>query len=294
MNKTYLIAGATGYLGKHLVNAAKAAGHHVRAVARSPQNVPDCADEVIVAEATDAESLVGICDGVDVVVSALGITRQRDGLSYEDVDYAANRNVLHEAIRAGVGRFGYVHVLNAEQMLNVPMVRAKARFAEELKHAEIDSTLICPSGFFSDIEEVLEMARRGRVYLFGDGSTRVSPIDGRDMAAVCISAVDAGQSELDVGGPETLSFQEIAELAFEVLGKPARVTHIPHRVGTLGVGAAKLFGFGKSVGPFEFFVAASALDMSAPHHGSIRLREHFERLEGNAIPQSREKEVLSV
>ena len=53
MNKKYLIAGATGYLGRHLVEAGKAAGHQVRAVARSPQNVPDCADEVIVAEATE-------------------------------------------------------------------------------------------------------------------------------------------------------------------------------------------------------------------------------------------------
>ena len=99
MNKTYLIAGATGYLGKHLVKAANAAGHRVHAVARSPENVPDCADEVIVAEATNAESLVGICDGVDVVVSSLGITRQRDGLSYERPDLGAE--VVKPVIGAG-------------------------------------------------------------------------------------------------------------------------------------------------------------------------------------------------
>ena len=294
MKKTYLIAGATGYLGKYLVKAAKSAGHRVIALARSPKNVPACADEVITAEATHAESLKGVCDGVDVVVSALGITRQKDGLSYQDVDYQANRNILDEALRAGVKRFAYVHVLNAKQMLHVPMVQAKERFAEELRRASIDSTIVCPSGFFSDIEEFLQMARRGRVYLFGDGRSQVTPIGGRDMAEVCISAVDVEKDELNVGGPETLSFQQMAELAFEVLGKPARITHVPLRAGTFGVAAAKLFGFGKAVGPFEFFVAASALDMQAPHYGSLRLREHFEQLEGKNTKKLPHSELLSV
>ena len=278
MSKTYLIAGATGYLGKHLVRAAKGAGHHVRALARKPQAVPNCADEIISAEATDSASLRGVCDGVDVVVSALGITRQRDGLSYDDVDYAANKNILDEALRAGVRRFGYVHVLNAEQLLHVPMVHAKARFAEELERAPIDSTVISPSGFFSDIEEVLAMARSGRVFLFGNGGSEVTPIDGRDMAEVCVAAIEAGADKLDVGGPETWTFQGIAELAFEVLGKPPKVTRIPTGFGTLGVAIAKRIGLGKAVGPLEFFVAASSINMRAPHHGSRRLREHFESL----------------
>lgn len=293
MNRTYLIAGATGYLGKHLVRAAKSAGHRVHALARNPQNVPQCADEIFAAEATDADSLKGVFTGVDVVVSALGITRQRDGLSYDDVDYAANKNILNEAERAGVKRFGYVHVLNADQMLQVPMVRAKERFAKELRKSSIDSTVISPSGFFSDIEEVLLMAKKGRVYLFGDGSSLVSPISGRDMAEVSISAVDSGQDELDVGGPETMSFQQIAELAFDVLGKPAKVTHIPQRLGRLGVAAAKLFGFGKVVGPFEFFVTASALDMCAPHYGTRRLREHFESLERKGSKQATDEELVT-
>ena len=168
------------------MRAAKSVGHRVYALARNPQNVPECADEIIAAEATNADSLKGVFAGVDVVVSALGITRQRDGLSYDDVDYAANKNILNEAERAGVKRFGYVHVLNAKRMLHVPMVRAKERFAEELRNSSIDSTVICPSGFFSDIEEVLLMAKKGRVYLFGDGSSQVRPLGGRDMAEVSI------------------------------------------------------------------------------------------------------------
>ena len=45
-------------------------------------------------KATHPESLAGVMDGVDVTVSALGITRQVDGLTYYDVDHQANVNLL--------------------------------------------------------------------------------------------------------------------------------------------------------------------------------------------------------
>ncbi|GAB5402793.1 MAG: SDR family oxidoreductase [Aureliella sp.] len=275
MPKKYLIAGSTGYLGKQLVRATKRAGHEVRALARDPSRLPADVDEVVVAEATDPESLTGICDGVDVVISALGITRQRDGLTYEAVDYAANRNVLNEALKAEVERFGYVNVLNTERMVHVPMVEAKARFVEELRRAPIASTIINPSGFYSDLGEVLKMAQSGRVFLFGDGNTSVSPIGGRDMAEVCISAIDKQADTIDVGGPETLTFNEVAQLAFNVLNQPAKITHLPLGLGKLAVRLAKLLGFGKGVGAFEFFVAASGIDMDAPNFGCQTLEQHF-------------------
>ena len=278
MSKKYLIAGATGYLGRQLVHAAKEAGHEVRALARDDSRLPAAVDEVFNAEATDPDSLSGLCHGGDVVISALGITRQRDGLTYEDVDYKANRNILNEALKANVGQFAYVHVLNADQMQHVPMVNAKTRFAAELRRSPIASTIISPSGFYSDLGEVLKMAQAGRVYLFGDGGTLVSPIDGRDMADVCITAVEQQLDTIDVGGPATLTFNQVAELAFRVLDKPAKITHLPLSIGKLGVQLAKLLGFGKAVGAIEFFVAASGIDMKAPNYGSKTLEQHFSQL----------------
>ena len=101
--------------------------------------IPDAVAAEIVVEdtvayaygGTDHHSFADVrrqLEGADLVVSALGITRQRDGLSYRDVDYQANANLLGEALRAGVPRFGYVRVLHAEQMLHVPLVRAKHDF----------------------------------------------------------------------------------------------------------------------------------------------------------------------
>ena len=47
-------------------------------------------------------TLNGICDGIDVVISSIGITKQKDGLTYMDVDYQGNMNLLKEAKKEGI------------------------------------------------------------------------------------------------------------------------------------------------------------------------------------------------
>jgi len=291
--QTVLVVGATGYLGGHLVKAFHAAGYTVHALARSPKKLAKLApfiDRVHQGEATNPESLIGICSDVDIVISALGITRQRDGLSYMDVDYQANRNILDEAIRAGVERFAYVHVLNAEQMPHIAMAAAKSKFARELDAAPIKSTIICPSGFYSDLAEILTMARKGKVYLFGNGEARISPIDGADLAKVCVASVQNGETWVKAGGPHSLSQNEIATLAFETLGTPPRISHIPLWLARFLVSSAKIIGFGSSVGALDFFLATSSLDMTAPPHGEITLAQDYaERAEQssdvNGVPK---------
>jgi len=81
------IAGATGYLGRHLCAEYQRRGWYVIALVRkTTQAAPIGADQLIQAQATDPATLRGVMTGVDLVVSCLGITRQTDGLGYWDVD----------------------------------------------------------------------------------------------------------------------------------------------------------------------------------------------------------------
>lgn len=277
-SKAVLIAGATGYLGRHLISAYHSAGYRVFALARRPEaliGLDKQIDEIVYGEATKPETLSGVMKDVDLVVSALGITRQKDGLSYKQVDYQANRNLLDAALASGVAQFLYVHVKNAEQMPGVEMAAAKARFAAELDAADIHSTIVAPSGFFSDLVEVLDMARKGRVYLFGDGKALVSPIDGHDLAVACVAASEEGTARIEVGGPQALSLNETAEIAFAILGKKPGISHLPVAPVRALLGAAKWFGLGQQIGALDFFVAASQLDMSAPANGSVTLAQFF-------------------
>jgi uncharacterized protein YbjT (DUF2867 family) len=276
--KKVLVAGATGYLGQFVVKALKAKGYWIRALGRSTAKlapVEEYADELFIGEATNPDSLVGLCDGIDIVFSSVGITRQKDGLTYQDVDYQGNRNLLTIAEGSGASKFIYVHVLKAEKLRHVAMIQAKQAFVDELKRSALDHTVICPTGFFSDMEEFLSMARSGRVFLFGDGSNQINPVHGADLAEVCATAVETEQSQIDIGGPEVFTYREIAELAFDVLSKPEKITCVPKSLVSATVGALRWLTPAKVHGPVEFMASVMTMDVIGQPHGQRRLADHF-------------------
>lgn len=125
---------------------------------------------------------MGCCDGIDAVVSAVGLVGKGGRQTCWDVDYGANRNLLGGAGRAGVGRFVYTSVVRAPALEKLQLVRAKRAFERDLRGSGMAHTILYPNGYFSDFDAYLDMARKGRVYLFGDGNFRINPIDGADVA----------------------------------------------------------------------------------------------------------------
>jgi hypothetical protein len=51
------------------------------------------------------------------------------------------------------------------------------------------------------------MARRGRVWLIGSGQSRVNPIHGADLAVACADAIEGADGDIEVGGPETMTWE---------------------------------------------------------------------------------------
>ncbi len=279
--KRILLAGATGYLGQFILKELMHRGYPVRALVRDADKikVDDYQGlEVCEAEITARESISGLCDGVDIVISTVGITRQKDGLSYMDVDYQANVNLLEEAQSAGVGKFIYVSALNADKLTHLSICRAKELFVDKLRNSGLSYCVIRPNGFFSDMAEFFTMAQRGRAYLFGTGQYRSNPIHGADLAVVCVDAIASEDRELEVGGPETLTHEHIARLAFVSLDKTPRITCIPGWLSKLLLRSLQIFTKQSFHGPIEFFLTVMAMDMIAPEYGSRTLEKFYSEL----------------
>lgn len=276
-----LIAGSTGYLGSNIVELLLSEHIDFKAIARNKTKLLAMGVEesqVIEAQVTHPDELKGVCEGVDVVISCLGITRQQDGLSYSDVDYQANLNLLEEAERTGVSKFIYISAFNAQKYPQVRLLEAKERFANRLlQSTKLTPCVIRPNGFFSDITEVYNMAKSGRVFTFGDGEHLLNPIHGKDLARFCLEAIERNDTELDVGGPDVLSVNEIARLAFKSQNKVEKNTHLPDFPRRAGLSIVRHLPE-KWGGPAEFFLTMLGGDNIAPTYGRHRLEDYFGEL----------------
>lgn len=279
--KRILLAGGTGYLGQFVLKELLSRGYPVRALVRDVGKIR-IGDyqvlEVNEVEITDRQSISGCCADMDIVISTVGITRQKEGLSYMDVDYQANVNLLEEARSSGVNKFIYVSALNADKLTHLSICRAKELFVGELKKSGLGFCVLRPNGFFSDMVEFLSMAQRGRVYLFGNGQFRSNPIHGADLASVCVDVIETEERELEVGGPDTLTQEEIANLAFASLKKTPKITYIPDWLRKTFLRLLQIFTKESYHGPLEFFLTIMAMDMTAPEYGSRSLKRFYSEL----------------
>ncbi len=244
------IAGATGGCGLEIVRAAKAAGLRTRALIRTGAKlvpIRQCVDEQRHVYVTDPDSVRGTLDGADMLVSAVGKTRQQDDIDRRAVDVGANLNLIAEAQRAGVGRIGFVSVHGCRPDHPSAMVRMKAEVEQALRDSGIPHVIVRPTGFFSDMWDLFEMVRRGTLWVVGDPDAHFNPISLPDLGEYIVSAVldDANLGQVvSVGGPEVLSWREIGGLAEEVLGVTARVRRMPIWMARAGVALMRPFNKG--------------------------------------------------
>ena len=279
-----LLAGATGYLGQFILAELLKKEYPTRIVVRNKAKIAPALLthpllEVVEAEVTKPETLQGLCKGVCQVISTVGITQQKDGLTYEQVDYGANKNLLNEALREGVQKFVYVSVFKGEMMQHIAIGAAKERFVEALKASGVDYCIVRPSGFYSDMGNFLKMAKGRKVRLFGKGQYAMNPIHGEDLAEVCVTQLESAEKEVNVGGAEVFTHTEIARLAFEVLGKPVKISYLPDWVRRFILKIGKYLMPKSAYGTIEFVFTVMEIDSVAPIKvGKHRLKAYFEAM----------------
>lgn len=285
MTETTLVLGATGYAGRHLVNALHAAGHRVRVVVRDrgralgpgavgAPSLAGVVEEWVVSPELGAEVDASVVTGIDRVVSALGVTRQR--ADPWDVDFALNLRFLELAESSDVRTFQYLGVQNAASGTSA-LVRAKHAFTHALRRSDVTAQIINPSAYFSDLSAVYRMARRGLAVGVRDGGARLTPIDGADLADFCVSVLDGPAGEWDVGGPQVLTYREIVREAFTAAGTRERYVPIPGPVVTAGTAVADRLG-PRASALTRFLLDSISTDSIGERVGTRALRDHFASL----------------
>ncbi|MBQ4094693.1 MAG: SDR family oxidoreductase [Oscillospiraceae bacterium] len=224
-----VLAGAYGNLGSEVFKALLKADHSVVAADMIERDLGLEGDYTFrKLDVTNAESLKGLCDGADVVITTVGLTKGSATVSNYDIDYQGNLNLLNEAKAAGVKNFAYVSVIKADKAPKVPMLHAKYLFEEELKKSGINWVIYRPTGYFYDIVKVFRpMIEKGEVTLLGKEAVHANVVSTEDFAEFIVSSMTDEGKVYNVGGKETYSYEEIANMCFAAAGKEPVIKRAP-------------------------------------------------------------------
>ena len=278
--KSVLLFGSTGNVGKQIAKEARRKGYVLTAVVRNSQKADDISDittNVLIADVTKTGELVGICNGFDIVISALGKSvspNDKSKASFYDVDFAANASILKEAGASGVKKFVYVSALHSERYPNLEYFKVHHEFSEKLKQSGLDYAIVKPPSIFSAYLDVVDMARKGRLAYLGKGDKRTNPIYEGDLAVVCVNSINSSKCEIEAGGKETLTRKQINEIIQQHVNPSKTIPTIPTWVMRAILPMIRVTNknmFDK----LAFFVDVMQHDVIAPQVGQLTLKEYL-------------------
>ena len=249
-----LVVGATGNVGRLVVENLLARGKGVRALVRPTSDasaLESAGVEIARGDMLDPGSLVGAMDGVDsLVTTAIGYSKRKKG-DGADTDVVGNRNLVDAAGRAGVRRFVLTGILTADQTPGVAHFWHKKLAEDYLAGRGVPFVSLRPGAFFEQFASNNALDK-GRMSWFGSADVPLTFVLTSDLARYLAEAVDApgvdGET-IDIGWDRAASATETAEILGELLGREVRPRTVP-----MGVISAA----GGLIGPFSSTVKDTA------------------------------------
>lgn len=231
-----LVAGGTGRLGTLVVDRLVRRGLDVRVLTRAPARAADLPDEVevVTGDVRDATVVRSAVDGCDIVVSAVhGFVGPR-GISPRTVDRDGNANLV-DAVRIEGGDLVLMSIVGAAAGSPMELFRMKHAAEQHARSSGVPTTVIRATAFMELWVDLLRQTagRSGRPLVFGRGDNPINFVSVADVAALVDTVVadrDTRGDTLEIGGPDNLTFNELAAAVQRADGQSGRPRHVPRAV----------------------------------------------------------------
>ena len=217
---TILVTGATGRVGRQVVNPLVNRGADVRVLVRDPSKADfPPAVTVVQGDMLDLDSLRKAFAGVRTLFLLNAVAAD---------EFTQALIALNVARESGVERVVYLSVIHAERFVNVPHFAVKSGAERMIEEMGFSATILRPAYFMDNELMIRDVIVNRGVYPMPIGSKGVAMIDTRDIAEVATIELlrrnDApGKLPLDLinlVGPDTLTGAKLAAIWSEVLGRP--------------------------------------------------------------------------
>lgn len=243
---TIAVTGGTGFVGTHFIDAATAAGHEVRALARRPQR-PRRQVEWIAGSLADADALRRLVTGCNSVVHIAGVLNARDPADFERGNVEGTLAMLAASTAGGITRFVHVSSLAAREPKLSRYGASKARSEELVERSGLDWVTIRPPAVYGPGDrETLELFRMARLRLMLlPPSGRVSVIHVDDLCRLLLALAEVDEPnrtviEPDDGRPRGWTHKELARAIGRAVGRRNLSLSMPGAMLKLGAALDQL------------------------------------------------------
>ena len=226
------VTGATGFVGRSVVQSLRAEGHAVRCLVRrgSEHDLRGLeAIERVQGDVLAPKTLEDSIAGCDAVVHLVGIIREYParGVTFERVHVDGTTNVLRAAADAGVRRFVHMSALGTRAGARSRYHRTKWAAEEAVRGSALPWTIFRPSIIYGRGDAFVSMLagaikRYPAIPVIGDGRQRLQPIPVEQVATAFARSVAASETvkqTYEAGGPDAVTMIELLDLIAKTLGK---------------------------------------------------------------------------
>jgi uncharacterized protein YbjT (DUF2867 family) len=234
-----LVTGGAGFVGRKIVHELRAEEREVRCLVRRPEKAGTLRAwgcELAEGDMTDPASLRRAVDGCETVVHLVAIIAGKPE-QFERIMKQGTRDLVGTAEDAGVSRFVLMSALGTTEQSKglVPYYGAKWDMEETVKASSLDHVIFRPSFVFGPDGGVLPMFIRQVRWspvtpIVGDGTRRLQPIWGEDVAAYFARGVhepEALNRTFELGGPDAITWNDLFDRIRRTLDKRRPTVHIP-------------------------------------------------------------------
>ncbi|AFZ13571.1 3-beta hydroxysteroid dehydrogenase/isomerase [Crinalium epipsammum PCC 9333] len=269
---TLLIVGATGTLGRQIARKALDEGYQVRCLVRSPRKaafLKEWGAELVQGNICKPETLPPALEGVTAIIDA-ATARATDSLSIKQVDWDGKVALIQAAVAAGVKRYIFFSILDAEKYTHVPLMEIKRCTELFLAESGLNYTILRPCGFLQGLigQYAIPILDNQAVWVTGDTSP-MAYMDTQDVAKFAVRALSVPETEkqtFPVVGTRAWGAYEIIRLCERQSGREAKVTRLPLGVLRTVRGITRFFEWGWNIADRLSFaeVIATGKPLDAP------------------------------
>ncbi|MCP6759144.1 MAG: SDR family oxidoreductase [Fischerella sp. CENA71] len=230
---TLLIVGATGTLGRQVARRAIDEGYKVRCLVRSAKKaafLKEWGAELVPGDLCYPQTLKAALEGVTAVIDA-ATSRPTDSLSIKQVDWEGKVSLIQACLAAGIERFIFFSILDADKYPEVPLMEIKRCTEIYLAESGLKYTTLQLAGFMQGLigQYGIPILENQPVWVTGKSSP-IAYMDTQDIAKFAVRALSVPETEkraFPVVGTRAWSAEEIISLCERLSGREARVTRMP-------------------------------------------------------------------